>query len=383
MFVLENQRAVIKVIGVGGAGGNAAEYMLSANLTDVEFIIANTDAQALGSASSGLITKLQLGENITRGLGAGANPEIGRQSALEMREGIASALEGADMVFIAAGMGGGTGTGAAPVVAEVARELKILSVAVVTRPFKYEGAKRNSVAEDGIAELQKQVDSLIIIPNDKILEVAGGNANLETAFGMADQVLLDAVKGISDLITKPGKINLDFADVKTVMGAMGMAVMGSATASGENRAEEAIQMAISSPFLEDGEIEGAKGILVNITSGPNMQMDDYEKICTIINEYDHKDCNMIIGMSIDGEMVDEISVTIVATGLTFNRASKIGLVEPTDDDDENNEQGVAVAALPPRRQAHQLRSAGGQPGDFSGKSMDHYDLPHWLRRQAD
>ncbi len=382
MFVLENQRAVIKVIGVGGAGSNAVEHMLSANLTDVEFIIANTDAQALGCASSGLITKLQLGENITRGLGAGADPEIGRKAALEMRDGIVSALEGADMVFIAAGMGGGTGTGAAPVVAEVAHELKILSVAVVTRPFIYEGVQRNTVAEDGIAELQKQVDSLIIIPNEKIREVAGGDANLETAFGMADQVLLGAVKGISDLITKPGKINLDFADVKTVMSAMGMAVMGSATASGENRAEEAVQMAISSPFLEDDEIEGAKGILVNITGGPNMSVNEFENICKIIREYDHKDCNMIIGMSIDTEMEDQISVTVVATGLTFSSERKnIGLVPSLDSTDESQ---AAVETHQPLRQNQSLRMATGTRNyDFTEKGMEQYDLPHWLRMQAD
>ncbi|MCY4050215.1 MAG: cell division protein FtsZ [Gammaproteobacteria bacterium] len=382
MFVLENQRAVIKVIGVGGAGGNAVEHMLSANLTDVEFIIANTDAQALSCASSGLITKLQLGENITRGLGAGADPEIGRKAALEMRDGIVSALEGADMVFIAAGMGGGTGTGAAPVVAEVAHELKILSVAVVTRPFKYEGVGRNAVAEDGIAELQKQVDSLIIIPNEKIREVAGGDENVDTAFGMADQVLLGAVKGISDLITKPGKINLDFADVKTVMSAMGMAVMGSATASGENRAEEAVQMAISSPFLEDDEIEGAKGILVNITGGPNMSINEFENICKIIREYDHQECNMIIGMSIDTEMVDEISVTVVATGLTFSTSQKdIGLVESLE---STEELGTATKKPQTLRQNQPLRMAAGtRTYDYSEKGMEQYDLPHWLRMQAD
>ncbi len=380
MFELENQRAVIKVIGVGGGGSNAVEYMLSANLTDVEFIIANTDAQALSTASSGLITKLQLGETITRGLGAGANPEVGRQAALEMRDSITSALQGADMAFIAAGMGGGTGTGAAPVVAEVARELKILSVAVVTRPFDYEGERRRAVADEGIVELQKYVDSLIIIPNDKIPEVAGGDESFQAAFGMADQVLLNAVKGISDVITKPGKINLDFADVRNIMGSMGMAVMGSATATGENRAKEAIQMAISSPFLEDDEIEGAKGILVNITGGPNMSVNEFGDICKIIREYDHRDCNMIIGMSIDNEMEEEISVTVVATGLTFNGARKIGLVQPPDETDE--EQGE-IEEAPQFRQARKIRMVGNPAYDLSEKGMDYYDLPHWLRKQAD
>lgn len=382
MFVIENQRAVIKVIGVGGAGGNAVEYMLSANLNDVEFIVANTDAQALGCTSSGLITKLQLGENITRGLGAGANPDVGRQAALEMRDGIANALDGADMVFIAAGMGGGTGTGAAPVVAEVAREMKILSVAVVTRPFEYEGEKRRTVAEKGILELHQHVDSLIIIPNDKIPDVAGDDEIFEAAFGMADQVLLDAVKGISDLITKPGKINLDFSDVKTVMGSMGMAVMGSATAQGENRAEEAIQMAIASPFLEDGEIEGAKGILVNITGGPDMRIGEYRKICSLIREYDHSDCNMMIGMSIDGEMGNEISVTVVATGLNFSNGQTMELVKPLEEKDTAEQQVDAVANAK-RRRENRLEMVSGLPLDYSEESMEHYDLPHWLRRQAD
>lgn len=382
MFVIENQRAVIKVIGVGGAGGNAVEYMLSGNLSDVEFIIANTDAQALSSVSSGLITKLQLGENITRGLGAGANPDIGRQAAQEMHDGIVSALEGADMVFIAAGMGGGTGTGAAPVVAEVARDMKILSVAVVTRPFSYEGKKRGAVAEEGIAELQKHVDSLIVIPNDKIPDVAGEDETLETAFGMADQVLLDAVKGISDLVTNPGRINLDFSDVKTVMGAMGKAVMGSATAHGENCAQEAVQMAINSPFLEDVDIEGAKGILVNITGSPNIKMSDCRKICDLIREYDHDDCTMVIGMAIDNDMTDEISVTVVATGLNFNQAPEIELVQPLETE-RDDEQQQAIEDGQTRRKVHQMDAYQRSPDGFSGEISEQYDLPHWLRRQAD
>ena len=237
-----------------------------------------------------------------------------------------------------------------------------------------------AIADEGITELQKYVDSLIIIPNDKIPEVAGGDESFQAAFGMADQVLLDAVKGISDVITKPGKINLDFADVKNIMGSMGMAVMGSATATGENRAKEAIQMAISSPFLEDDEIEGAKGILVNITGGPNMSVNEFGDICKIIREYDHRDCNMIIGMSIDNEMEEEISVTVVATGLTFNGARKIGLVQPPDETDE--EQG-GIEESPQFRQPRKMRMVGNPAYDLSGKNMDYYDLPHWLRKQAD
>lgn len=382
MFVIENQRAVIKVIGVGGGGGNAVEYMLTEKLGDVEFIIANTDAQALGSTSSGQITRLQLGENITRGLGAGANPEIGRQAALEMRDHLVSVLDGADMVFIAAGMGGGTGTGAAPVVAEVAREMKILSVAVVTRPFEYEGAKRSAVAEQGISELHQHVDSLIIIPNDKIPTIAGDDEDIETAFGMANQVLLNAVKGISDLITKPGRINLDFSDVKTVMGEMGMAVMGSATAKGENRADEAIQMAISSPFLEDADIEGAKGILVNITGGPDLRIGEYRRICTLVREYDHPDCNMMIGMSIDNEMEEEISVTVVATGLKYG-GSTLKLAEPVPAEPEDQNQEDAAQASRVRRRDSRLEMLNTAPADYSEKNMDRYDLPIWLRKQAD
>src|SRR6056297_2941238 len=307
------QNAVIKVVGVGGGGGNAVRHMLNSDIEGVEFICANTDAQALTDMDARQI--IQLGGNITKGLGAGANPEVGRQSALEDRDRIAEAIKGADMVFITAGMGGGTGTGAAPIVAEVARELGILTVAVVTKPFMFEGGKRMSVAESGLKELEETVDSLISIPNEKLLAVMGKKTSLLDAFAAANDVLLGAVQGIADLITRNGMINVDFADVKTVMSEMGMAMMGTARATGENRAREAAEAAIRSPLLEDINLQGAKGILVNITAGMDLNLGEFSEVGDIVREFASDSATVVVGTVIDPEMTDELKVTVVATGL--------------------------------------------------------------------
>ncbi len=308
-----SQNAIIKVIGVGGGGGNAIQNMLNANIEGVEFICANTDAQALSNAKSR--TTLQLGADITKGLGAGANPEIGRQSALEDRERVMDVLEGADMVFITAGMGGGTGTGAAPVVAQVAKEMGILTVAVITKPFPFEGKKRAEVASDGIAELSKHVDSLITIPNEKLLSVLGPDITLLQAFKAANDVLLGAVQGIAELITGSGLINVDFADVRTVMSEMGMAMMGTGIGKGEDRARIAAEAAIASPLLEDVNLAGARGILVNITSGPDLSMGQFEEVGNIIKDFASENATVVVGTVIDPDMADEVRVTVVATGL--------------------------------------------------------------------
>ncbi|HMV72809.1 MAG TPA: cell division protein FtsZ, partial [Pseudomonadales bacterium] len=286
------QTAVIKVVGVGGGGGNAVKHMIGNSVDGVEFICANTDAQALSDIASR--TVLQLGSGITKGLGAGANPQIGRQAALEDRDRIAEVLGGADMVFITAGMGGGTGTGAAPIVAEVAKELGILTVAVVTRPFKFEGKKRATIAEEGLLELQQHVDSLITIPNEKLLSVLGKNTSLLDAFKAANDVLLGAVQGIADLIIRPGMINVDFADVRTVMSEMGMAMMGTGVARGENRAREAAEAAIRSPLLEDINLQGARGILVNITAGPDLSLGEFEEVGDTVEEFASDSATVVV-----------------------------------------------------------------------------------------
>ena len=307
------QNAVIKVIGVGGGGGNAVRHMIESNVEGVEFVCANTDAQALRDVDAR--TALQLGGSMTKGLGAGANPAVGRESAIEDKERIAEVLEGADMVFITAGMGGGTGTGAAPVVAEVAREMGILTVAVVTKPFPFEGRKRMHIADEGIFELQQNVDSLITIPNERLLAVLGSDASLISAFKAANDVLLGAVQGIADLIMRPGMINVDFADVKTVMSEMGMAMMGSGSASGEGRAREAAEAAISSPLLEGVNLQGARGILVNISAGLDLSLGDFNDVGETIEEFASGDATVVVGTVIDPELTDEIRVTVVATGL--------------------------------------------------------------------
>jgi cell division protein FtsZ len=308
-----SQSAVIKVIGVGGGGGNAVSHMVTSGIEGVDFICINTDSQAL--KASKIKTSLQIGANITKGLGAGADPEIGRQAAMEDRDRIIELIEGCDMLFITAGMGGGTGTGAAPVVAQIARELGILTVAVVTKPFQMEGSKRSMVADHGIAELTKNVDSLITIPNQKLLTVLGASTTLLDAFKAANQVLQGAVQGIAELITRPGLINVDFADVRTVMSETGMAMMGSGSAGGENRARLAAEAAVSSPLLEDINLAGAHGILVNVTAGLDLSIGEFEEVGNIVKEYASEDATVVVGTVIDPEMSNQIRVTVVATGL--------------------------------------------------------------------
>jgi cell division protein FtsZ len=309
-----SQNAVIKVVGIGGGGGNAVNHMVTNHIEGVEFLCANTDAQALKNINARSV--IQLGSALTKGLGAGANPDIGRQAALDDRERIQEVLDGADMVFITAGMGGGTGTGAAPVIAEIAKEAGILTVAVVTKPFAFEGRKRRQIAEKGVEELSQFVDSLITIPNDKLLPVLGKDVSLMQAFAAANDVLLGAVKGIADLITRPGLINVDFADVRTVMAEMGMAMMGTGVANGENRAREAAERAIASPLLEDTCLQGARGILVNITGGLDRAIGEFDEVGNKVKEFASDDAVVVIGTVIDPDLVDEVRVTVVATGLT-------------------------------------------------------------------
>src|SRR5580698_1879990 len=322
-----SQSAVIKVIGVGGGGGNAVSHMVASGLEGVDFICINTDAQAL--KHSKVRTALQIGCNITKGLGAGADPEVGRQAAMEDRDRIIELIEGCDMLFITAGMGGGTGTGAAPVVAQIARELGILTVAVVTKPFLMEGGKRSLVADHGIAELTKNVDSLITIPNQKLLTVLGPSTTLLDAFKAANQVLQGAVQGIAELITRPGLINVDFADVRTVMSETGMAMMGSGTASGESRARQAAEAAVSSPLLEDINLAGAHGILVNVTAGLDLSIGEFEEVGNIVKEYASEDATVVVGTVIDPDMSNQIRVTVVATGLGRGAAAQRMRAEAT------------------------------------------------------
>ncbi|MEE2804767.1 MAG: cell division protein FtsZ, partial [Pseudomonadota bacterium] len=308
-----SQQAVIKVIGIGGGGGNAVDHMLAAELNGVEFVNANTDSQAL--RRSGVLKMLQLGENLTKGLGAGSNPDVGRQAAIEDRDKLSEVLDDVDLLFVTAGMGGGTGTGAAPVIAQLAKEKGLLTVAVVTRPFKFEGQKRWDIADEGINELAEIVDSLIVIPNDRILEVLGGGASLIEAFAEANEVLLDAVQGISELITRPGLINVDFADVRTVMAEMGMAMMGSATATGDSRAIDAVQAAVASPLLEDVNVHGAKGLLVNVSAGPDMALDEFAQIGEMVNQFAAADATVVMGTVLDPTLEGAVRVTLVATGI--------------------------------------------------------------------
>ncbi len=308
-----NEGAVIKVIGVGGGGGNALEHMIRERVQNVEFICANTDAQALKNSQASHV--MQLGEELTKGLGAGADPQIGRQAAEENRDRIRELIAGADMVFITAGMGGGTGTGAAPIFAQIAKELGILTVAVVTKPFIFEGKKRMQLAEEGLQALAQHVDSLIVIPNNKLLAVLGKNITLLNAFKAANNVLLGAVQGIADLITRPGLINVDFADVRTVMSEMGMAMMGSGVSAGEERAKEAAESAISSPLLEDVNLVGACGVLVNVTAGMDMSIGEFEEVGEVIRSFTSENATVVVGTVIDPEMTDELRVTVVVTGL--------------------------------------------------------------------
>lgn len=368
------QQAVIKVIGVGGGGGNAVDHMVAANIDGVEFIGANTDAQALKKAKSKTI--LQLGTNLTKGLGCGANPAVGRQAAVEDRERIAEALAGADMVFITAGMGGGTGTGAAPVVAQVAKDMGILTVAVVTKPFPMEGKKRMAVADQGIRELSEYVDSIITIPNEKLLTVLGKDASLLDAFGKANEVLQNAVQGIAELITKPGLINVDFADVRTVMSEMGMAMMGSATARGQDRAREAAIAAVSSPLLEDINISGARGLLVNVTGGMDMSIGEFEEVGNTVREFASDDATVVIGTVIEPEKREEIRVTIVATGLGQEKRKQPYKVVKTGTGTTDYEQLDTPTVIRNRRV--ERKSASAADG-----GLEYLDIPAFLRKQAD
>ena len=372
----DNQTAVIKVIGVGGGGGNAIQHMLSGNIEGVEFICANTDAQALNNSTAK--TLLQLGRSITKGLGAGSDPEIGRQAALEDRDRIMDLLEGADMVFITAGMGGGTGTGAAPIVAQVAKEMGILTVAVVTRPFSFEGKKRSQIADDGINELGQFVDSLITIPNEKLLAVLGRDISLLNAFGAGNDVLLGAVQGIAELITRPGLINVDFADVKTVMCEMGMAMMGSGKAQGEDRAAVAAEAAVSSPLLEDVNLSGARGILVNITAGMDMTIGEFDEVGNTVKQFASDNATVVVGTVIDPDMSGEMRVTIVATGLGHiasarEDATRVQLV-----------QNAAVGDYKVFDRPTVMRNQDKETDPQKVESDSEYlDIPAFLRRQAD
>jgi len=390
MFVLadtENQGAIIKVVGVGGGGGNAVTHMVSSGIEGVDFVCINTDAQAL--KHSKVKMSLQIGSNITKGLGAGADPEVGRQAAMEDRDRIVELVDGSDMIFITAGMGGGTGTGAAPVVAQVAKELGILTVAVVTKPFEMEGNKRLALADQGIGELGKYVDSLITIPNQKLLTVLGGDTTLLDAFRAANQVLQGAVQGIAELITRPGLINVDFADVKTVMAETGMAMMGSGAATGENRARAAAEAAISSPLLEDVNLSGAHGLLINVTAGMDLRTSEFHVVGDTIKQFASEDATVVVGYVIDPEMTDQIRVTVVATGIGRPAAvrgmpagmqPKVEVVaggRATRRPLENYADYDTPAAARRRQRAvgDDLRA------DASGES--YLDIPAFLRRQAD
>ncbi|HEY3732236.1 MAG TPA: cell division protein FtsZ [Steroidobacteraceae bacterium] len=407
-----SQSAVIKVIGVGGGGGNAVSHMVSAGIEGVDFICVNTDAQAL--KASKIKTSLQIGCNITKGLGAGADPEIGRQAAMEDRDRIIEVIEGCDMLFITAGMGGGTGTGAAPVVAAIARELGILTVAVVTKPFQMEGNKRSMVADHGIAELTKHVDSLITIPNQKLLTVLGASTTLLDAFKAANQVLQGAVQGIAELITRPGLINVDFADVRTVMGETGMAMMGSGSASGEGRARQAAEAAVSSPLLEDINLAGAHGILVNVTAGLDLSIGEFEEVGNIVKEYASEDATVVVGTVIDPDMSDQIRVTVVATGLNRGAAAQRSRAEHARDSfidraalagrDTGAAREAGLARMADSGHARSPKARGPMTAnDYSAldkptivrqravgdglpamsEAEDMLDIPAFLRRQAD
>ncbi|ORU89930.1 MAG: cell division protein FtsZ [Cycloclasticus sp. symbiont of Poecilosclerida sp. M] len=379
-----SQNAVIKVIGVGGGGGNAVSHMVNSSIDGVEFICANTDAQALKNTPAK--TVLQLGNNQTKGLGAGANPDVGRQSALEDRERIQEVIQGSDMIFITAGMGGGTGTGAAPIFAEIAKEMGILTVAVVTKPFPFEGKKRMQIADEGVEELGRYVDSLITIPNEKLLHVLGKDMSLLNAFKAANDVLLGAVQGIAELITRPGLINVDFADVRTVMSEMGMAMMGTGSAVGESRAREAAESAIQSPLLEDINVQGARGILVNITAGMNMSIGEFEEVGAAIKEFASDDANVVVGTVIDPDLADEMRVTVVATGLGEKIAKRnpVPLMKP---------EGVKKAAVISGETDYEiptvLRDARSEMPEKKAIGLDsttdpaYFDIPAFLRRQAD
>ncbi|MDH3325794.1 MAG: cell division protein FtsZ [Gammaproteobacteria bacterium] len=380
MMDTDTQNAVIKVVGVGGGGGNAVEHMLTASIEGVDFIVANTDAQALKNSSAK--TVLQLGADVTRGLGAGANPDIGRQAAIEDHDRIKEVLAGADMVFITAGMGGGTGTGGAPVVAKAAKELGILTVAVVTKPFPFEGKKRAQIAEAGIQELSQYVDSLITIPNAKLLTVLGKHVTLLDAFEAANNILLNATQGIAELITRPGLINVDFADVKTVMSEMGLAMMGSGSAQGEDRAREAAEMAIASPLLEDVNLAGARGILVNVTAGLDMTIGEFEEVGNTVKEFASENATVVVGTVIDPNMNGELRVTVVATGIGDGVAQispqPVTLVKKNDGQVDYN-----ALERPTVMRNQVVNDRYATAAVTESPDMDYLDIPAFLRRQAD
>ena len=419
----QNQAAVIKLIGVGGGGGNAVEHMMNANIHGVEYICANTDAQVL--SKMGAKSAIQLGTEITKGLGAGTNPEIGKQAAQEDRDHIAQVISGADMLFLTAGMGGGTGTGAIPVIASIAKDLGILTVAVVTKPFPFEGGKRHQVAEEGLIELRQNVDSLIVVPNEKLLTNLGPNVTVLQAFKAANDVLKNAVQGIAEIITNPGLINVDFADVRAVMAEMGQAMMGTGSAHGEDRAAEAARQATQSPLLDDINLKGARGILCNITAGSDLGMNEFQQVGDLLEDIAAQDANVVIGTSIDNEMEGEIRVTVVATGLENDRARKKPMkvvrssgkaVEAhAESDSFSHLEKPTVSRIGKSRKARQVsmdverpasrrlqreqRSERGperaRPSRDTGPALeyagverdsdeiDYLDLPTFLRRQAD
>ncbi|MCV2884892.1 cell division protein FtsZ [Aestuariibacter sp. AA17] len=380
-----SEEAVIKVIGVGGGGGNAVEHMVSQSIEGVEFIAVNTDAQVLRSSSADVT--LQIGSTVTKGLGAGANPNIGREAAEEDRETIRQTLEGADMIFITAGMGGGTGTGAAPEVAKIAKELGILTVAVVTKPFPFEGRKRTDFADQGIEELAKYVDSLITIPNEKLLKVMGKGTPLLQAFSEANNVLRGAVQGIAELITRPGLINVDFADVKTVMSEMGTAMMGSGAASGEDRAEEAAESAIACPLLEDIDLSGARGILVNITAGPDFAIDEFETVGNAVKAFASENATVVVGTVIDMDMTDELRVTVVATGIGAERKPDISLVSNRSSRTVADSNEFALrstnAESAPAMHTDGNKALAPEEKAEVGNDLEYLDIPAFLRKQAD
>jgi cell division protein FtsZ len=382
--------AIIKVIGVGGCGGNAVEHMIERGLAGVEFICANTDAQALKRSTAGM--QLQLGSTLTRGLGAGAKPEIGRDAAMEDRDRIAEMISGADMLFITAGMGGGTGTGAAPVIADIAKSLGILTVAVVTRPFKFEG-KRQKVAQFGIEELQKKVDSLIIIPNDKLIDVLGEDIALLDAYAAANDVLHGAVSGIAEVINNPGLVNVDFADVRTVMGEVGMAMMGSATAQGADRGRVAAEQAVKSPLLEDVNLAGARGVLVNVTASQGLKMKEYYEVMNTIKEFTADDAMVIVGTVIDDTMDGGLRVTMIATGLggapaVLKRPPKLEILESMVVEQRTGTDGMGVQVVETidyerLDQPAVMRKGRGSPSGSPAQSFDPSEIPAFLRKQAD
>jgi len=359
--------ARIKVIGIGGGGGNAVNRMIEAGIEGIEFLVANTDLQALKRSKAPI--KIQLGSKLTKGLGAGANPNVGREAALEDTDKIIEVLEGADMVFVTTGLGGGTGTGGAPIIASLATELEALTVAVVTKPFQFEGRRRMQQAENGLRELRECVDTVITIPNERLLHTVEKNSSLGESFGVADDVLRQAVQGISDLITVPGLINLDFADVKSIMAGMGMALMGAGRASGENRAIEATQQAISSPLLEEATIQGAKGVLINITGGPDLTLYEVNTASTIIREAADEDANIIFGAVIDENMRDEMKITVIATGFGEETVALAS--------------AASVTNMPAPAPRFVQRPSDDLPRPMMGARADDLDVPTFIRKKAD